>query len=357
MKQGMTLSELAREIERQSNAKRDFVTDTRDLRVSAAVTMAGHDKPSINATLKGIGTFGINRHALVQMGGWAKVPMAYIDRMIDEAPGLLGVNLNHWFNEAPAQRMVRTLDGTTRAFLSNRYRRIDNDQIAEAVLPVLMEAPGLRFESCAVTDRKLYLKVVNERVTRDVKVGDAVQAGLVISNSEIGDGSVSVVPMVYRLQCLNGLIVPSMGQRKYHVGRGVEAGDTAYEVFRDETMEADDKALLLKVQDTVRAALTDTGFDSIVEAFRASLDDKIVGDPVKAVELTAKRFTLNENERTSVLRHLIEGGDLSRYGLLNAVTRASQDVPSYDRATELERVGGMVLDLDKSEWTKLAEAA
>ncbi len=31
-------------------------------------------------------------------------------------------------------------------------------------------------------------------------------------------------------------------------------------------------------------------------------------------------------------QYLIEGGDLSQYGLSNAVTRASQDVASYDRA-------------------------
>ena len=34
--------------------------------------------------------------------------------------------------------MVRTLDGKARAFLSDRYHRIDNEQIAEAVLPVLL---------------------------------------------------------------------------------------------------------------------------------------------------------------------------------------------------------------------------
>ena len=35
--------------------------------------------------------------------------------------------------------MVRTLDGTVRAFLSNRYRRIDNLDIAEIVLPVIQQ--------------------------------------------------------------------------------------------------------------------------------------------------------------------------------------------------------------------------
>ena len=49
-------------------------------------------------------------------------------------PELLAENVNSWFQREPTQRMVRTLDGTVRAFLSNRYRRIDNLDIAEIVL-------------------------------------------------------------------------------------------------------------------------------------------------------------------------------------------------------------------------------
>ena len=41
-----------------------------------------------------------------------------------------------------------------------------------------------------------------------------------------------------------------------------------------------------------------------------------------------------------MLRHLIEGGDLSAYGLVNAVTHFAQDVDDYDRATEFEALGG-----------------
>lgn len=37
------------------------------------------------------------------------------------------------------------------------------------------------------------------------------------------------------------------------------------------------------------------------------------------------------------------GHDLSRYGMVNAVTAASKLAQSYDRATELERIGGDIL--------------
>jgi hypothetical protein len=58
-----------------------------------------------------------------------------------------------------------------------------------------------------------------------------------------------------------------------------------------------------------------------------------------------------------VLRDLIDGGDLSQYRLINAVTRTAGDAKFYDRATELEMAGATVLDLKPTEWRDLALAA
>ena len=67
-------------------------------------------------------------------------------------------------------------------------------------------------------------------------------------------------------------------------------------------------------------------------------------NPVEAVEVLGDKYLLNKNERASVLRHFIMDNDFSQFGLVNAVTRASQDVEDYNRATELERIGGTVLE-------------
>ena len=68
------------------------------------------------------------------------------------------------------------------------------------------------------------------------------------------------------------------------------------------------------------------------------------------VEATAKRFGLVEAEKGDVLRFLVEGGDLSKWGLCNAVTRLSQEATiSYERATDLERLGGQIIELPPTE--------
>jgi len=84
---------------------------------------------------------------------------------------------------------------------------------------------------------------------------------------------------------------------------------------------------------------------------------RLTGDPVKSVEVLANRYDMNEGERAGVLRHLVQGGDLSGYGLVNAVTHFSQEVENYDRATEFEEIGGKLIDLSVKEWDGLAKAA
>lgn len=53
------------------------------------------------------------------------------------------------------------------------------------------------------------------------------------------------------------------------------------------------------------------------------------------------------------MKYLIAGGDLSMYGLSNAVTRVSQDVESYDRATTLEGIGWQVATMEPAQWKQI----
>jgi hypothetical protein len=73
--------------------------------------------------------------------------------------------------------------------------------------------------------------------------------------------------------------------------------------------------------------------------------------------MAGKQFGLSEVEGKSVLKELASGGDLSRFGLYNAITAASQSVEDYDRATDLERIGAQVIELAPSQWKQIAQAA
>ena len=356
MKQSLTVAELAAELESQQARKADYLADSRQ------ITMLGATELHVD----GIGEFAVGDLAHGQIASHTEIPQRFYDRLrFDEnLSSLLDENVNRLMRRNPARRMLRTLGpdpaqasdaSYLRAFVSDRYRRRDNYELAQAILPVLAGlGEDVRFESCALTERRMYLKAVLPRVTQDVAVGDAVQAGVVISNSETGHGALSVQPMVFRLICLNGMIVPEHGMRSTHVGRQAEQREEAYQLYTDETLRKDDEAFFSKVADVVRAAVDEARFADIVKQMRDSREDRVTGDPLKAVEKLATKLDLSEGERGGVLRHLIEGGDLSRYGALNAVTRVSQDVEDYDRATQLETAGSTVLGMTSTEWEAIA---
>lgn len=133
--------------------------------------------------------------------------------------------------------------------------------------------------------------------------------------------------------------------------------DDPVTVFRADTLAADDKAFFLKVRDVVEDAVSEATFRQVAQKMRKTRDIRLTGDPVKADEVLANRYTLNDSERAGVLRHLIVEGGLSAYGIVNAVTHFSDGVEDYDRATEFEALGGKLIELPASDWKEMAEAA
>lgn len=354
MKSGRSLVSLAQELGRQLATKRDMVVPSSLIRCKT--DGSGNCRMMIQ-TNTAVEQYGITNLARRQLAEKLKIPYAYFERMRADQPTLLDHNVNTWLQSEDERRMLRALDGEVRAVLSDRYRRLDNYDLAENVLPILHTLPGARFESVELTETKMYIKVVTPRVQYQIAPGDIVQAGVVITNSEVGQGTLSVQPLVYRLICLNGLIASDRALHKTHIGRILQTDDETIMVFKDETLAADDKAFFLKVRDVVEAAVSEATFRQVADKMRKTLDIKLTGDPVKAVEVLANRYTLNDLERAGVLRHLITEGELSGYGLVNAVTQHSHDVEDYDRATELEALGGKLIELPASEWKGVAEAA
>ena len=356
MKSGISLVEMAQEIQRQNDLKADYMLDTRSLRLEpfgGGLYLNAYDQSGDYA----VEPLEVNAIAHRQIGTHLKIPAAYYDKMLEEYPELLAQNVNAWFQREPAVRMVRTIDGTARAFLSNRYRRIDNLDIAGIVLPVLQEMEGMHFESCQLTDSRMYIKVVNTRLEAEVVPGDIVQSGIIISNSEVGLGSVSIQPLVYRLVCSNGMVVNEAAARRNHVGRVTDSGEN-FSVYSQATLDAEDKAFVMKIQDTVRAAVEEARFSQVVDKMREAKAAQMDTHDVPAVvKLASKEFHITDSESTGVLQRLIESNDLTLYGLSNAVTRHSQDVESYDRASELESIGYSILTMPPRQWSRINRAA
>jgi hypothetical protein len=279
MKTGLTLVQLAEELTAQQETKRDFHAPT------SSLSMLGNGNFHLE-TNNGIEEMPATDYAHAQMASRIQVPKPYYDRMRASAPELLSTNINHWLRKKQDETsLIRTLRGQVRAFLSNRYRIVDNHEILAMVMPELAEmGDGIRIASCNVTTEKMYLKVINTNIEAAISVGDPVQAGFVLSNGELGNGSISVEPFIYRLVCTNGLTLKDAKQRKNHAGRANESTD----MYALDTVQAIDNAFKLKIRDLVRSAISITTFRDAVADLQASKNDLITGHSAKAVELTAK---------------------------------------------------------------------
>lgn len=346
MKTGKTLNQLAAELTSQKETRRDFIAPTEQIRFDANSNQIslGH---RISADHTRFEDFNIQDHTHRQIGSWAKIPKPYYDRMRGSSPELLNQNVNHWLDESDDKRLVRTLEGNARAFLSERYRPFDNYEIAENALEALQDAE-CRIVSSEVTDKRFYLKAVSNRIEHEIKVGDVVQSGIVISNSEVGCGSLKVEPLIYRLVCSNGMISNDAAFRKNHLGSRLgNDKDLAFEFFSDETKAKSDEAVFMQIRDIVKATMTSDGFTRIVEHFQNALEVKMP-DPFDTIELVQKRYGVTENDGKGILQSLLrdtDNGD-TLFGLVNAVTDYSKRIPDYDRATDMERLGGTILEAE-----------
>lgn len=358
MKTGKTLVELATELTRIQNSKKDFIVPTSQMHMNDNAQIefkAGSNTQQID----------INTWSGAQIASYTDIPKTYFDRIREENPILLANNVNHGFKNAVSSsekeaRLVRTIDGKCRGFLSSRYRMLDAHDLLEATLPTLMEN---KFEvlSSEVTDKRLYLKTATQRIQGEVKVGDVVQYGVMISTSDVGAGSLKVEPFFYRLSCLNGMIMETKF-RKAHLGSN-NYEKHVMELLTDDTKKLNDQAFYATVRDYLKATMQEDIFERELNKMRDAANQKITNfDLEKVVELSMKEVgIIGEKSRKGILAALAsgnEGAGLTKWGLVNSFTKAAHDVNiDYDTATELERAGGSILDLTASQWKRVAQEA
>ena len=346
MKQGRTINELAIEIERRRKTKKDYILPTESLRMSAIDQSLNPKEAEIKLWIGNEVNYGVTSQAHGQIADYFRIPRAYYNRMLAESPELLARNVNQWIADNDKMRMVRTMDNKVRALLSNSYRRFENEDFAEAILDVLMDLK-LDIMSCEITERRLYIKAVDPSVTRELKAtfpgaewGDGQHhviktrtacPAVTLSNSETGDGRLSVLGGLYSGWCTN---LASFGERslqKTHLGarHDLTDGEALYELLSDETKRLTDEAVWHQVRDVVRATFDRLKFNELVDKVEGAIADKIEGNVSKVVHLAAKKFGATGEQEQSILKHLIDGGSLSRFGLHNAVTSMAQDVEDY----------------------------
>lgn len=352
MQKGMTMQQLIAEISTQERQKLDLVAPRKRFRVN----LFG-DRPMVEIDSEMVPEpLEINEVAHEHLSEKLAIPKKFYDRLKAQHPDLLVSNINTLLSEQPDQvHMLRTMGPTWRALLSDRYRPIDNGLMMTAALPALREhASDYIVESAAITEKRLYVHIVTPRLEGEIRTGDVVQGGIVISNSEVGYGALNIQEFLYFLRCYNGMIGESM-LRRHHVGSKDSDVDD-YEVFTRITREADDRALMLKIHDTVSAALKGLQFDKSLERLRLAAGNGFKVDQAKdVVKAVQTRFSLLDGDTESILNRLLVSGDLTQLGVANAITNLANDVEDFDKVHSLEAIGGQVMMMSPKVFTEAVQ--
>lgn len=356
MKAGLTIEALATEIMRQKDAKADYIVNASNLRVENYGTDLVLRVLDADNTDR-IEPLDIGTIAHRQIGTKLGIPAKYYEKMLAEHPDLLVTNVNAWLERDTNQRMLRVLDGRLRAYLSNSYLRMDHYEIFASVLPVIGEIPDVRFVSCQITDNRMYIKAINPHLSSEITPGSTVHAGVIISNSEVGLGSVNVQPLIYCADNENGFVVGGTATKRIHRG-GVNSAEEHFMLASQEILSDSDRRFLTELQETVRLAAGEDVFAQTVTLIQNARTQPMNTENIPAVvHKTSRDFGITDTEQNGVLLHLRESNDFSLYGLANAVTKHSQTIESYDRATDLEGIGYNILSMPQGKWNQMNQVA
>ena len=345
MKKGHDIRKMLNNINEDKNNKKDYLVDIKSIKVETN-TMNGDAVspfvyPSISVDHLQDREFVLTDHSLNQLCGKLEIGTQYLRKCLPVSQELVAHNLNFWINNSKDKElMLRTYDmapiDEARAICSNRYKRIDNDVVANHSLNKLMDL-GLDIKYSYYDRDTLNITAVNPKLEGEVAKGDVVQSGVTITNSEIGSGSLIIQPFIYRLVCTNGMVAPRYLNRFYsrHVGKIVidPSNDDQYVTIIDKMQKQID---LISSND-----VWNESFEGLVKATKQSINSHQI------VEL-AKRHGVSESERAQIferLNHYV--GDTfttTKYDLANAVTNiANDEEKSNERARKLQELGGLII--------------
>lgn len=372
MKSGFNLPQLIDEVQSRSRAKRDLLAHTREqLRM---VPMEGFPNGVALVTLPD-GLTELTRYEITdtchgQIAAFLNIPSKYYIRLLKDHKDLVLDQVNALFEREPALRMVRTVDNRARAFLSDSYKRIDNDFILAKTLPSLMgregDLPQNRVLQSYVTDDAMNLTVLwtDDSLRQDVGPvsggRDTVRPGFRLSNSETGKGGVSLRAFFYRDYCENGCVfgdgVHDLTYSRYHLGGKLKQVN-GLEIFSDATKEKDDIAMIAQLTDIMRALGSRDFVNRMGDTLRSLRTGEVMASPKAGIVVLSKEVGIYESELDALSESLYRSGDYSRWGALNAITSvANLESTTETRAIELQETGGLLVSMNQAQWSKIANA-
>ncbi|MEV4708202.1 DUF932 domain-containing protein [Actinoplanes sp. NPDC049316] len=347
-----------------------------DVYASAATMHADNGKliiaratPVLTSTGVGVGpgTFALSDVALGGLGAKLDIPVPYLRRLAAENVPLLDDNVNSWLERDDRRFLVRCLrrtpdsgDGTARAFLSDRYLRINNlDVLTAAIEGIEKAGVAVQIASCDLTDRRMYVRFVspevqvmapellrNYRSPFDGRRGSdlpVISGGFLLKNSETGYGRYSLAPWLRIEVCRNGQTVERGAVGRTHLGARITDEDGIVDPSAG-TIRKLLELITSQTVDTIRAYLNvDFVARAVADLERAA--GVTVRRPETTIKVVSQQLHYTKEQQDAILAHFIAGADLSAGGIMQAVTSVARSISDADAAYQMETTASKALRL------------
>lgn len=292
-----------------------------------------------------VGRMDFDKHAEQQLAQFVGVPFPYLSRIKTQLPELYHDTLTKMLRERDGTpRMVRTIDGNARAFLSDSFARLDNDLLASSLLKIADK--GLEVKGFNIDEQGMSMHIINPKLEGEVRKGDVVRYGFHIRNSEVGKHALESLAVAFRLVCTNGMVRPEdlFKFRRVHSGASNLKSMSRQERVPEYTVHDIEQGFHALAEN----ATNDKALNNYIADMK-ELDAIEVDKPDEVLERVQKKYSLSNMQVDSITNHYERDGLPTRWGFVNAITRTAQDQEINAEARRLEEVGGL-LTREKSIW-------
>lgn len=361
------LGDLAALLREQQARKVDVVTPPSALRARGGMLVIAGTEPVLTDSGVDLAD-GIYRPTAACDEGISDklgIDLRYLRKLRDQAIDLYDVNVNGWLDRSdPGRRfLVRCFrgqsgSGVARALLSDGYKRIDHLDVLTAILSGVERAGvPVQVAGCDLTERRMYVRLYAEQVVAHAPVllqgyrspftgaegaaNPVVWGGLVITNSETGDGAAAITPRLVVEVCRNGYTITADAHRAVHLGGKLAEGVIDWS---DDTQQRNLDLITAKARDAVARFLDSAYVQAVVT--RIERDAGVpVERPQDTIALVSQQLRFTDEQQDAILSHFIRGGALTAGGVMHAVTSVAQTLDDADAAHDMESQALKVLQL------------
>jgi hypothetical protein len=277
-------------------------------------------------------------------GCWLPQQLAYNDERVNDtqdAETLVKIMSNGFRFVNPDKKFLfRTrTDGTLRAMMSDKYAILNNEWLLDSIARIIPGGRLSHWNRCDGVDT----------IWGNVLIPDSLRAeddsdyggGVSIGNSEIGVRQLSSCPWLFRAICKNGCVWGKISGKAY------------YRVHRGRSIDLNLEFQKLKDNITLQIPLIPEHLEGLkrLNAYTWASDSE---RPLFAQ--VAKIVHLSKKEATKLLSAYATEPRKSAFGLVQAITRAGQEMPQT-KWFELDSFAGRLIQSADKLWDEIIRKA